>query len=399
MRSRPARVILPPGELRYVASLRRIQEDITRDVAPLSVGDGAPARWFLLGSSWITFTVVCWFAARSQGTWLGVWNQDLDGPIAALQRRTEGPARQLASFGALSSGGPSRQKAVHKAPVPAPSPPPPPVAAAPGFTLGAAQLAALPPAPRPTFQFGRWSPTDGAQRTQREADAQSGAEARAAAPAAGACDSALDPTCSSSKLTAAELSGSWGDPERAASPRVPAAVVAVPSPVAAPQLAARAPVSSAERPRFPQDSAAPPAALPHRRATPEPVPEPPVAAAPPREQAPSTAVAGQSCEAAFAKAEDVAEFGRGAKSGAIPDVPREAYAQLLENEPFANCRLDQSVEIQICAAVKNGHAEGVTVTTRPGDAALSRCVAQRVRRMNFPRSTKLDLVRTEITIR
>jgi hypothetical protein len=50
--------------------------------------------------------------------------------------------------------------------------------------------------------------------------------------------------------------------------------------------------------------------------------------------------------------------------------------------------------IEICAAVKQGRAVGVTVTSAPVDAALASCVRRAVSQLNFPPSERLDVTHT-----
>jgi hypothetical protein len=50
--------------------------------------------------------------------------------------------------------------------------------------------------------------------------------------------------------------------------------------------------------------------------------------------------------------------------------------------------------INICAAVQNGRAVGVTVTTRPPDRRVQSCIAAGVRGLSFPAHPKLDVTRT-----
>jgi hypothetical protein len=61
---------------------------------------------------------------------------------------------------------------------------------------------------------------------------------------------------------------------------------------------------------------------------------------------------------------------------------------------FAHCAIPNDVEIRICAAVREGRVEGVTVTTKPHDSKQSECVADAVRSLTFPAHPKLDVTRT-----
>jgi len=53
-----------------------------------------------------------------------------------------------------------------------------------------------------------------------------------------------------------------------------------------------------------------------------------------------------------------------------------------------------SMKLNICAAVQNGRAVGVTVVTTPRNGRIASCVAAGVRRLSFPSHPKLDVTRT-----
>jgi hypothetical protein len=50
--------------------------------------------------------------------------------------------------------------------------------------------------------------------------------------------------------------------------------------------------------------------------------------------------------------------------------------------------------LNICAAVQNGRAVGVSITARPRNPGVERCVAAAVRGLSFPSHPKLDVTRT-----
>lgn len=52
------------------------------------------------------------------------------------------------------------------------------------------------------------------------------------------------------------------------------------------------------------------------------------------------------------------------------------------------------MQINICAAVQNGRAVGVTVTVKPNNAGIASCIAGGVRGLSFPSHPKLDVTRT-----
>jgi hypothetical protein len=130
------------------------------------------------------------------------------------------------------------------------------------------------------------------------------------------------------------------------------------------------------------------ATLPERSETPTPT----------RERAPAfahpaTNVGG--CEAAAAANEEVMDLAGGRGAPATPDVTRDAYASILANgRYFASCNVPATMRLEICAAVKNGRAVGVTVTTAPRAANVADCVKRAVTRLGFPSSPRLDVTRT-----
>ena len=100
---------------------------------------------------------------------------------------------------------------------------------------------------------------------------------------------------------------------------------------------------------------------------------------------------GMSCEGAQAKY--VEEMKMGEKGQ--PDLTQGQFAAVLNNGAYLNaCGVPASTEVHICAAVQNGRAVGVTVTTNPPNSGAASCVAAKVRGMSFPSNPKLDIART-----
>jgi hypothetical protein len=120
--------------------------------------------------------------------------------------------------------------------------------------------------------------------------------------------------------------------------------------------------------------------------------------APARERAPSFAHAATnvgSCEAAAAANDEVMDLAAGHGTPATPDVTRDAYANILANgRYFAPCNVPATMRVEICAAVKNGRAVGVSVSTAPRAANVAECVKRAVTRLGFPSSPRLDVTRT-----
>jgi hypothetical protein len=376
VRAQRPRVILPTGELRHLGGLR-LGEEFPDPGAGLVEDSGRLFRRLGGLTAWLSFTAFCALLSSKPVGWVpSALATDWEEPLAALRDSAlTGPAGvRAASMASPASGA----RAARRAPAVAPAARPAPVVA--GDETGTLDVVAgltLPPVPKPPNEFGRWLP--GGLPKAEVAKGSAGSLAEGSSELAGLTARSPAP-CPPGE---AGCDGSWGDVEEPAAPANRPLYVPPPS-LAPPKVAARA---AAPQPTEPEVSA--------------PYQPPPAAAAPMRETRPATAVAGMSCEAAFAAASQAVDFGasgRGARSRSA-DVPRTAYASLLENERFDQCRMDEAVDIQICVAVKNGHAVGVTVTTRPGNPALSTCVAARVRRLGFPVSAQMDLVRTELTIR
>jgi len=116
-------------------------------------------------------------------------------------------------------------------------------------------------------------------------------------------------------------------------------------------------------------------------------PEAPAAAERPQPRGPLL-----SCEAAIARNGEQLTIG-GPRGPA--DITREAYGSILQNGRYlAACRVPERTVIEICAAVKNGRAIGVTVVSNPPAAALDSCVRSAVAGLAFPQNERLDVTHT-----
>lgn len=101
---------------------------------------------------------------------------------------------------------------------------------------------------------------------------------------------------------------------------------------------------------------------------------------------------GQSCEAA--QAAYVEEMSVGGPRGQA-DLTAGQYGSVLNRGSyFGHCGVPNSMTVNICAAVQNGRAVGVTVTTKPANRGIQSCVAAGVRGLSFPSHPKLDVSRT-----
>jgi hypothetical protein len=98
---------------------------------------------------------------------------------------------------------------------------------------------------------------------------------------------------------------------------------------------------------------------------------------------------GLSCEGA--RARYVEDYDKASP----PDLSAGAYGAVLNNGRYLNgCGVPSNMKISICAAVQNGRAVGVTVTTDPVNKGISSCVAGAVRGLSFPSHPRLDVTTT-----
>jgi len=117
----------------------------------------------------------------------------------------------------------------------------------------------------------------------------------------------------------------------------------------------------------------------------------PDAPAPP-ETTPDAPVVVSSCEAAIARNNE--QITIGAARGAA-DTTREAYAAILQNGHYlAACSVPERTVFEVCAAVKDGRAIGITVVSSPASPKLNACVRSAVSHLQFPRNSRLDVTHT-----
>ena len=99
---------------------------------------------------------------------------------------------------------------------------------------------------------------------------------------------------------------------------------------------------------------------------------------------------GMSCEGAQAKYVEEIKM-----SGGQADLTAGQFGNVLNRGSYmTSCNVPSSMEVNICAAVQNGRAVGVTVSTSPPNGGVSSCVASHVRGLSFPSNPKLDIART-----
>lgn len=120
--------------------------------------------------------------------------------------------------------------------------------------------------------------------------------------------------------------------------------------------------------------------------------EPPRPAQPPARQPPVVASTLPSCESVVASSsQDIDFVGR----DKTPDLPPEAFARVLNHGAYlAGCSVPERTSLQICVAVQEGQAKGVSVVAEPANLGVSGCVANAVARLSFPYSRRLDVART-----
>lgn len=100
---------------------------------------------------------------------------------------------------------------------------------------------------------------------------------------------------------------------------------------------------------------------------------------------------GQSCEAAMDAYNEVKVMGEQGQA----DITAGQYGRVLNSGSyFSHCGVPSSMAVNICAAVQNGRAVGVTVSTRPSDPKKVSCITSAVRNLSFPSHPKLDVTRT-----
>jgi len=128
------------------------------------------------------------------------------------------------------------------------------------------------------------------------------------------------------------------------------------------------------------------------RADAQPAPDAEPDAPPPPETAPDTRGPSVSCEAAMARNNE--QLIIGAARGPA-DITRDAYASILQNGRYLSaCSIPERTVFEICAAVKEGRAVGITVVSSPTSPALNACVRGAVARLKFPQNPRLDVTHT-----
>jgi len=101
--------------------------------------------------------------------------------------------------------------------------------------------------------------------------------------------------------------------------------------------------------------------------------------------------AGKSCEKAMDENPQEVVMG---KKGGVPDLTNEQLGRPMQTSAFMqNCGLPASANADICIAVKKGKPLGVSVAVTPTNNKIAACIDKATRRLAFPTSDKLDVVK------
>ncbi len=102
---------------------------------------------------------------------------------------------------------------------------------------------------------------------------------------------------------------------------------------------------------------------------------------------------GDSCEVVSNEA-----LQRAREQGAGEEAPAEHGDQIrevLNSGGFLNdCEVPSTAGVELCVAVIDGMAKGVTVWVRPGTVEDANCVADRIRALAFPEHELVSIART-----
>ena len=100
---------------------------------------------------------------------------------------------------------------------------------------------------------------------------------------------------------------------------------------------------------------------------------------------------GKSCEKAIDENPQTIDMG---KKGSKPDLTNDQLGKPMQNSTFmGSCGLADSANADICVAVKQGKVLGVSVKVTPGNNRVAACIDKATRKLSFPASDKLDVVK------
>jgi hypothetical protein len=113
----------------------------------------------------------------------------------------------------------------------------------------------------------------------------------------------------------------------------------------------------------------------------------------PREEA-SASGRGQSCEDVIDEQRQRARDGT-IESEEPPGEHLEEIKGVLNGGDYLNdCDVPATATVDVCAAILEGSAVGVTVLLQPGTTPQAGCVADAIRRMSFPHHDLVSVART-----
>jgi hypothetical protein len=104
---------------------------------------------------------------------------------------------------------------------------------------------------------------------------------------------------------------------------------------------------------------------------------------------------GDSCEDVINEQRRKASAGEVSGEEPPEDQAEEIKAVLNHGTYLDACDVPETTSVDVCAAIMNGAALGVSVTLDPGTNGEASCVANFVRRMEFPAHELVSVARTE----
>ena len=113
-----------------------------------------------------------------------------------------------------------------------------------------------------------------------------------------------------------------------------------------------------------------------------------------RPQELSASGTGMSCE------EVISEQRERAREQGVGDEAEESHndeikVALSEGHFLVSCEVPETTAVELCVAVIDGRAKGVTVTMVPGNIPMSDCVADQIRDIEFPEHDLVSVARTK----
>jgi hypothetical protein len=103
----------------------------------------------------------------------------------------------------------------------------------------------------------------------------------------------------------------------------------------------------------------------------------------------TSVASGGSCEAA------IAAYVEDANRKAPKDLGAADFGRVLNKGDYLDrCGVPTTTAVDICVAVQNGRAVGVTVRTAPSNTKLDRCLSRVLRNVSFPSHPRMDVART-----